>query len=457
MRPHFRAALALGLAAALLLGAWPRTAPAAESGYYDRETPVVRAVRRAGPAVVNISSRQVVAGRAHPFGRDEFFERFFKDFFPFPREYTRNSLGSGVVIDGLKKLVLTNEHVVAQATEIKVSLGDEDEFSAKVVGSDPDSDLAVLEVETDRVLPALEMGDSSDLMIGETVIAIGNPFGLSHTVTTGVISALDRSVRAGDRVYRDFIQTDASINPGNSGGPLLNINGELIGINTAIYGGAEGIGFAIPIDKAKRIIKELIAHGGLKPVWLGLALQPVDERLARYFNLSAGHGVLVTGLDPAGPAAVSGLAAGDVIVALGDSKVLSLDDYEDILHGYTDGSQVKVTALHEGRKQDFQITARPFPQDKADALGWERYGIEVAPGKDESSEYPGHVVVKKVRPGSPAQAIGLRPGDLISQVNEMKTGSVESFLAAMAKYHLRQALSLVVYRGRWAYQVTLAP
>jgi serine protease Do len=228
---------------------------------YERETPVVRAVRKVSPAVVNINTEYTA--QASPFGNmDPFFEMFFKDFFePLPkRQYKGTSLGSGVIIDGKRGLILTNAHVISKGGIIKVILNDTREFKASVIGADPDADLAVLRISSPTPLPAIDMGNSDDLMIGETVFAIGNPFGFSNTVTTGVISAIGRSIRTDENVFHDFIQTDASINPGNSGGPLLNIKDELIGINTAVYVKAQGIGFAIPISKAKRIVADLLQN-----------------------------------------------------------------------------------------------------------------------------------------------------------------------------------------------------
>ncbi|MBW2569370.1 MAG: trypsin-like peptidase domain-containing protein, partial [Deltaproteobacteria bacterium] len=238
--------------------------------------------RKVSPAVVNINSEYEVRRRVNPFSgfsRDPFFDSFFKDFFDpgFEQRYKRTSLGSGVIIDGKRGLILTNAHVLAKSATITVILNDERKFDARIIGADPDSDLAVLRISSKNPLPAVEMGDSNDLMIGETIIAIGNPFGFSNTVTTGVISAINRSIRADDAVYHDFIQLDASINPGNSGGALLNINGELIGINTAIYAKAQGIGFAIPINKAKRIVSDLIQYGKVVQIWLGLTVQDLDK------------------------------------------------------------------------------------------------------------------------------------------------------------------------------------
>jgi len=202
-----------------------------------------------------------------------------------------------------------------------VALKDGREFTAQIVGADSDSDLAVLRISSPTTLPDITMGDSDNLMIGETVIAIGNPFGFSNTVTTGVISATNRSVRTDDMVYHDFIQTDASINPGNSGGPLLNINGELIGINTAIYSKAQGIGFAIPINTAKRIVSDLIRYGEVIPAWIGITIQDIDEDLARYLKASAVHGVLVKKAEPVGPARKAGIREGDILISINTSNI----------------------------------------------------------------------------------------------------------------------------------------
>ena len=299
---------------------------------YQRETPVVNAVRKVGPAVVNISSQYEVRKRANPFsgfGMDPFFDSFFKDFFDpgLEQRYQRSSLGSGVIIDGKRGFILTNAHVIEKTGTIKIVLNDEREFEAQLVGADPDSDLAVLRIESKTPLPAIEMGNSDDLMIGETVIAIGNPFGFSHTVTTGVISALNRSIRTDDRVFQDFIQTDASINPGNSGGPLLDINGDLIGINTAIYAKAQGIGFAIPINKARRIISDLIRHGEVIPAWIGIVVQDIDNKLAKYLKIPGSKGVIVKEVEKNSPAIEAGIREGDIVLSVGNKKIQSGQDF----------------------------------------------------------------------------------------------------------------------------------
>ncbi|MFW5734018.1 MAG: trypsin-like peptidase domain-containing protein, partial [Oceanidesulfovibrio sp.] len=249
-----------------------------------RRTPVVRAVEKISPAVVNITTDREVT-RDMPFGSgNDLLAPFFREFFgDLPkRSYNHQSMGSGVIIDGKRGLVLSNAHVISGATSVRARLADGREFQAQLVGSDPDFDLAVLRLENAAELPQVPLGDSEDILIGETVIAIGNPFGFTHTVTTGVVSAVKRSIRTDHGIYTDFIQTDAAINPGNSGGPLLNLNGQLIGINTAIHAQAEGIGFAIPVNKAKRVVGELLGRGRVGPVWLGLAGQNIDPGTASY-------------------------------------------------------------------------------------------------------------------------------------------------------------------------------
>ncbi|HPQ41721.1 MAG TPA: trypsin-like peptidase domain-containing protein, partial [bacterium] len=282
----------------------------------ERETPVVRAVRKVEAAVVNISTEKVVSVRDfNPFGNDWIFE-YFNPYRRPQRNVTRQSLGSGVIIDP-EGIILTNEHVILPASKINVTLADGREFEAELVGAARRFDLALLKIETGESLPYLSPATSSDLMIGETVIAIGNPFGLSSTVTTGVLSAKNRTITFQDEetrrthTYYDFLQTDASINPGNSGGPLLNILGELVGINTAIYARAEGIGFAIPIDKAKRIIDDLLELGEVPRIWLGLQVQDLNDVLMRHLGIDRSEGVLVSEVRKDSPARIAGLMPGD--------------------------------------------------------------------------------------------------------------------------------------------------
>src|SRR5262245_7267285 len=302
----------------ILLGA--SVAAAAETDPARRSL-VVQAVERTSPAVVNVSTEQVTEqrGSPFPFPQDPFFDEFFRDFVdPRPRRFKTTSLGSGVIVDP-DGTILTNVHVVLRGSRIHVTIADGRELDATPVGADADSDIAVLRVKAGGRLPAVSLGTSSDLMIGETVIAIGNPFGLSHTVTTGVVSAVGRSLHDEERTYTDFVQTDASINPGNSGGPLLNIRGELIGINTAIYGKAQGIGFAIPVDRARRVMRDLVAFGEVRRPWTGLVVQDLTPDLAQHFG--ARHGVVVAEVEPDGPAARAGVVRGEVIVRVDGREV----------------------------------------------------------------------------------------------------------------------------------------
>src|SRR5205809_804309 len=314
-------------AAALLIAALALPAVAAARGAEsdpERRSLVVQAVEKASPAVVNVSTEQVVERRASPFPfpQDPFFEEFFRDFVdPRPRRFKTTSLGSGVIVaaDGT---IMTNVHVIERASRVRVTLNDQREFDATLVGADADADIAVLRVKAGGDLPHIPFGTSADLMIGETVIAIGNPFGLSHTVTTGVVSAVGRSLRDEERTYTDFIQTDASINPGNSGGPLLDIKGELIGINTAIYGKAQGIGFAIPVDRAQRVMKDLVSYGEVRHAWVGLVVQNLTPDLAQHFGVR--RGVVVAQVEPKSPAEAAGVQRGDRLLGLGGTPLRSV-------------------------------------------------------------------------------------------------------------------------------------
>jgi serine protease Do len=315
-----------------------------------RRSRVVDAVERASPAVVNISTEQTVVRRPMPFD-DPFFEQFFRDFFDArPRRSTRVSLGSGVIVRG-DGTILTNEHVILRGGRIHVTLADGREFDARLVGRDPDSDLAVLRIDTGKTLPYIALGTSDDLMIGETVIAIGNPFGLSHTVTTGVVSAVKRSLRTGGRTYTDFVQTDASINPGNSGGPLLNILGELVGINTAIYGSAQGIGFAIPVDRARRVLGELVS--GRKPAapdpnqqaWALLGLQLHAQR----------GGLVVTRVRSGSAAERIGIERGDVVLGIDGEALESLEALGRRLDDVRDNDGVVLSVARGRRRYDIQV------------------------------------------------------------------------------------------------------
>jgi serine protease Do len=423
-----------------------------------RRSAVVVAVEKVSPSVVNISTVvQERVGPVFPFSRDDFFRDFFPDFFS--REYTRTSLGSGVIIDGSKGYIITNHHVVARASEIKVITSDQKQYEGRVLGSDFRSDLAVLKIDVREKLPEIEMGNSDDLMIGETVIAIGNPFGLSHSVTTGVVSALDRSVRTEEHIYRRFIQTDASINPGNSGGPLLNIEGDLIGINTAIYQKAQGIGFAIPINKAKRIVRELIQEGRVRFPWLGIEVQELTAQLKGHFSFPKERGgVLVNDVIGKSPAEKAGMKRGDIILSLEDVPISSPSEYRDALGEYTTGDTLKLGIFRKGRELTVSAKPTPFPFEYARELLYRRVGIEIDQVDKKTRKTYGlnkGVFIKSVRPDSTAAEYGLRPGDLLLKINNTPIQGLESFNIAISQYHHHPSITLIIQRGPIGYSLTL--
>ncbi len=455
----------LCLAAVAGLALWPLAPRASgDSGRAPRETPVVRAVRQASPAVVNIST-EIQARGTNPFaGLNPFFEDFFRDFFrdlPGARR-TERSLGSGVVVrpDGT---ILTNEHVIANAARITVTRATGETYEARLVGADRRTDLAVLRVEAGEDLPHIRMGTSADLMIGESVIAIGNPFGLSHTVTTGVVSALNRTIRGrNDRVYTDFIQTDAAINPGNSGGPLLNIQGELVGINSAIYQKAEGVGFAIPVDKARRIMDNLIAYGRVHRAWLGLQVQDVDPALARYLGLEGRGGVVVSRVFPGSPADDAGLDGGDLLLAVDGRRIDDRETFFERLAGYTAGSRLNLRVRRKGKERTVEVSAREISREYAVRLGQTWLGLQVAPNsRDEArrrglATARGLVITGVVRRSAAAEA-GLEANDVIRQVNGTPVDDLDAYGRTVLAASQHGTVVLVVQRGRTAYYVTLTP
>ncbi len=365
-----------------------------------------------------------------------------------------------MIIDGKRGFILTNAHVIARSGNIKVVLEDEREFDAKIVGADPDSDLAVLQIDSPDRLPAIDMGSSDDLMIGETVIAIGNPFGFSHTVTTGVISAVDRSIRTEDRVYLDFIQIDASINPGNSGGPLLNINGDLIGINTAIYAKAQGIGFAIPINKAKKIISDLIQFGEVIQTWIGIIVQSLDKNLAGYLKVPDKKGVMVKALEPASPASTAGLKEGDIILAIGNRKITSEQDYGSVTKTYAAGDTLKAQIWRDGEIKTVAIKTRVFPPEMAEDLAFRLMGIRVEDlTRENRSNYrisvQQGVVISDITGGSYLARIGARPGDVIRQIDDETIADKNDFKKAMVKSRQKQSVVILLQRGDQGYYITV--
>ena len=431
---------------------------------YGRENAVVQAVRLVSAVVVNISSEYDVQTRVNPFsgfGMDPLFDSFFKDFFEhgLERQYKRTSLGSGVIIDGKRGFILTNAHVTAKTGTITVVLKDKREYKAQIVGVDPDSDLALLSISSKTPLPSIDMGNSDDLMIGETVIAIGNPFGFSNTVTTGVISALHRSIRTDNMVFQDFIQTDASINPGNSGGPLLNIKGELIGINTAIYAKAQGIGFAIPINKAKRIVSDLIRYGEVIQAWIGITAQNLDQRLAQYLKVSGIQGVIVKEVEPAGPAGRAGVREGDIILAIGDRNTLSVDDYRAIMKDFKAGDTVKMHIWRDGKDLRVPVVAALFPVERAKDLAYKLLGVKVDNlASTKRFKYKTNtegVVISELDSQAYLARIGVAPGDIIRQIDDVTTKNNNDFEKAVIKCRNKTSVVILLQRGNQLYNITV--
>ena len=420
-----------------------------------RRNEVVQAVDHVSPAVVSVR----VQMRVQLLERLDPFEWFFRDFSEPRRKAVETvSQGSGVIIDATG-YVLTNYHVVAAGGDVEIELVDGRKLSAQVVGSAPEQDLAVLRAKAAEKLPHAAMGTSKDLMIGETAIAIGNPFGLSHTVTVGVVSALHRTIRTEDRVYTDFIQTDASINPGNSGGPLLNGDGQIIGVNTAIYGHAQGIGFAIPIDKARRIVDDLLRYGEVRRPYFGFEVRPLSDDLARELGMSGNEGAVVSVVDGQGPA-VAALRPGDVIAQLESHSVTDDADLREQLGDYAPGSTAKLTVLRDGSTQHVQIDAATLDPEEALRRVQRLIGLvvtEVSALGARSRRLPaGAIIIESVKNGSPAAGNGLAPGDWVRAVNSEPVLGKSAFGKAMARAYWRGQVVLLIQRGRLWQQMAFA-
>ena len=435
-------------------------APDNSSGQYyadSLEGAFIRVAEEVGPAVVSISTERVTRVSSgmyeSPFGRDDFFDRFFRDFFgEIPeREFTQLGLGSGAIIDK-SGYILTNEHVIREADKITVTLTDGREFEGKIRGKDERSDLAIIEIEADN-LPVVRLGDSDKARIGQWAIAIGNPFGYAvqssePTLTVGVVSALDRSLPIAMRRGRDYsglIQTDAAINPGNSGGPLVNIKGEMIGINVAIFsttGGYQGVGFAIPINAAKEILNTLIEGRKVLYAWLGVSVQDIDDTLAGYFSLPDKEGVIIAKVVPDSPAQEGGLKEGDVVRRFDGKKVKDLKSLLQIVSRTEVGKNVTIRVVRD--KKEIPVSVKigerpPEIEDIKDESAPEKIwrGLKVANITAEAArryriDQIGGVIATNIESGTPAHEAGIERGDIIDRINNKPVSNVDEYYSIVS-------------------------
>ena len=474
------AALALGITAGFMSGspAAPPPAqaatPAVETGSNGMVTSFAAIVKRDQPAVVNISSSKVIRqAESNQFSQmDPFFRRFFGDNFPggsrVPKERLERGLGSGVIVraDGY---VLTNNHVVDGADEIEVTLSDKRNFKAKVIGTDPKTDIAVVKIEANN-LPTIALADSSKVRVGDIVLALGNPFGVGQTVTMGIVSATGRA-NLGIEDYEDFIQTDAAINPGNSGGALVNTNGELIGINTAIIsraGGSQGIGFAVPVNLARIVMDQIMKNGKVTRAWLGVMLQEVTPSIAKAFHLDSAKGALVGDVLANSPAAGAGLQKGDILVSLNGKPITDVHHLRLGISMMKPGTMLKLGVFRDGAIKDITVKLGELPADSwkpgenGAAQGNALDGLsidELTPDIIRQLQLPADtkgVVVSDVDPISPAGQAGLRRGDVIEGVNRQPVQNVADF-RRLAREAQGGPILLLVNRGGTTLFLVIEP
>ncbi len=402
------------------------------------------------PSVVNISTvtrKRVI----QPFFE---FSPFFDDFFgggqPRPRYRKESSLGSGFIINK-EGYIITNDHVVKNAETIQVKLSNDKVYNAKVVGEDPKTDIAVIKLIGAGDLPIAVLGDSDKLQVGQWAIAIGNPFGLDRTLTVGVISATGRA-NMGIETYEDFIQTDASINPGNSGGPLLNVYGEVIGINTAIVAAGQGIGFAIPINMAKNVVNQLIKKGSITRGWLGVSIQPVTEEIAQSFGLNKAHGALVADVIAGSPAEKAGIRQGDIITRLAGKEIKDPKQLQRVVAETAVGQKIEAEIFREGRRQTLNLSisntesaAAQVPRSSEPHSGWFGLIVEELPRSMRQTGIKGVIITDLDPEGSAANA-GIREGDVIVSVNQHRIANLEEYAKTVSEAEKRGSVALLIKR-----------
>jgi serine protease Do len=458
-----------------------KTETEGDTAILDRSSKAfVNVVKKTKPAVVHIKVEKTSKPGSHgDLSAEEMFNHpFFEQFFgpqfrqqqPRQQEFRQRGQGSGFIISE-KGHILTNNHVVEDADVVRVVLSDNREFVAKIVGTDPQSDVALLKIDDPANLPVLSLGDSNALEVGEWVIAIGNPFGLSQTVTVGVVSATGRS-SVGINEYENFIQTDAAINPGNSGGPLLNARGEVVGINTALFsrtGGYMGIGFAIPINMAKSIENQLQTSGKVVRGWLGVVIQNVDQNLAESFGLKKAEGILVSEVQKDSPASGAGLQRDDIILRLNDSALSDVSDLRNRVALLTPGSKATLDIIRDGREKKIQVTIGEQPSSFSSTTKTEKekeketldkYGLTLQPLTQELAERFNYkdasgLIISAVQPGSPANLSGLKPGYLVEEINRVKVKDLSDLKKALSESSKSGKLLLRVRFGDYSTYVVL--
>jgi serine protease Do len=426
---------------------------------------IVGAVR---PTVVNISTTRTVKiqGSSNQFFDDPFFRRFFGDQFKVPKERKSANLGSGVIVDP-KGYILTANHVILGAEEIKVTLSDKREFKGKLIGSDVMTDIGIIKIDADNDLPSITWGDSDRLRVGETVLAIGSPYGLSQTVTMGIVSAVGRA-NVGIADYEDFIQTDAAINPGNSGGALVNIKGELVGINSAIFstsGGYQGIGFAIPTNMAKSVMDSLISKGKVIRGWLGVTIQSLTTELAKQFDLKEEKGVLVGDVVEGGPAEKGGLQRGDVIVEFEGKKIEEPTQLRNMVANTPPGNEVKVKIIRENKIEVKKVTISELPDDMQKPSKGEYNNLlngvtvhDLTPDLYNKFKFPKKlkgVIVTDVDEDSTAASI-LMQGDVIQEINRQKITNSKEYEKIVSNIKPGNDILLLIFRGGSSVYITLS-
>jgi len=420
------------------------------------------------PTVVNISTAKTITPQKRlrhppnaPFGSDpfeDFFERFFNE--APQRSFKEKSLGSGFIISN-EGYILTNNHVVAGADEIKVKLSDGREFKGEVKGSDEKLDIALVKINAKDHLPVAQLGDSDAIEVGEWVMAIGNPFGLGQTVTAGIISATSRVIGSGP--YDDFIQTDASINPGNSGGPLFNARGDVIGINAAIVAGGQGIGFAIPINMAKAVLPQLESAGKVTRGWLGVSIQQITPELAKSFGLTTEKGALVADVIKGSPAEKSGIQSGDIITQFNGKEIREMNELPRLVAATPVGQKVPVKIVRKGKEEEKAVTIARLEEGGGVAQTGqveEKLGMTVRELNEELAarlrlKESSGVVVAQVNPGGAAEEAGIMQGDIIRELNGTPVKNLQDYEKAMTSYKKGALLRLLLKRGESSLFVAL--